>query len=321
MIRITTLAALAAPALALAIGPASAAELGATDKPIKIAVNAWTGQNLSAHIAGRLLEKLGYKVEYVTAGAVPQLSAIAQGTLNLQPEFWDNNVGDIYEKAVEAGDIVKVDQLGLEPKEGWIYPPYMQAKCPGLPAAKSLIECAQAFATAETFPKGRLITYPADWGTRSKELVEAADLPFVPIAGGSEGAMVAELKSAYAAEEPILMMFWAPHWIFAELDFDWVDLPPPAENCDTDPAPGLYADKTGDCGFAQANIWKLTNKDFQETWPAAYELVEDLTLTNDEQNAMILEVDQKKRSVEEVADEWVEENRDRWQEWVSAAEG
>ena len=137
MIRITTIA--AAAALALGAASADAAELGATDQPIKIAVNEWTGQHLSAYISGELLKKLGYNVEYVTAGAVPQLSAIAQGTINLQPEFWDNNVGDIYEKAVESGDIVKVDQLGLKPREGWIYPPYMQEKCPGLPAAKALI--------------------------------------------------------------------------------------------------------------------------------------------------------------------------------------
>ena len=25
--------------------------------------------------------------------------------------------------------------------------------------------------------------------------------------------MMAELKSAYAAQEPILMMIWQPHWI------------------------------------------------------------------------------------------------------------
>ena len=43
-------------------------------------------------------------------------------------------------------------------------------------------------------------------------------MPFEPIPGGSEGAMMAELKSAYAANDPILMMIWQPHWIFADLD-------------------------------------------------------------------------------------------------------
>ena len=96
----------------------------------------------------------------------------------------------------------------------------MKEKCPGLPSYEALYDCAQAFAASDTFPNGRLITYPADWGTRSKDVVAQIGIPFQPVAGGSEGAMIAEVKSAYASKQPILMMFWQPHWLFAEYDFD-----------------------------------------------------------------------------------------------------
>mgnify|MGYP001792575099 FL=1 len=99
---------------ALSLGLATAAS--ASD-PIKIPINEWTGQHVSAHILGTLFEKAGYTVEYVTAGAVPQFAAISQGELHVQPETWTNNVGDIYPKAVEAGDIVVVGDLGLQPQE------------------------------------------------------------------------------------------------------------------------------------------------------------------------------------------------------------
>jgi len=307
-----------AAAAALLAGGASGAYADSSD-PIKIAINEWTGQHISAHVAGELLKKAGYNVEYVTAGAVPQFAAIAQGNLHLQPEVWDNNVGDIYPKAVEAGDIIQVGPLGLEPREGWIYPPYMEEACPGLPAADALIKCAQAFGTAETFPKGRLITYPADWGTRSKDLVANAGLPLQAIAGGSEGAMIAELKSAYAAKQPALMMFWAPHWIHAELEFNWIDLPAPHADCDTDPKHGFSPDKTGDCGFAQASIGKIVWKGFQEKWPGAYKLVEQMTIDNESQNLMMLEIDNKKRKIDEVVAEWIEQNESTWKPWVVAA--
>ncbi len=293
--------------------------LAASSDPIKIAINEWTGQHISAHIAGQLLEKAGYKVEYVTAGAVPQFAAIAQGNLHLQPETWDNNVGDIYPKAVKSGDIVEVGPLGLAPKEGWMYPAYMAEKCPGLPAADALMKCAQAFGNAETFPKGRLITYPADWGTRSKDLVNNAGLPLAPIAGGSEGAMIAELKSAYAAKAPMLMMFWAPHWIHAELKFDWIELPAAHADCGTDPKHGFDPNKTGDCGFAQANIGKVVWKGFKDKWPGAYKLVEMMSLDNNTQNVMMLEIDNKKRKLEEVVAEWVNANEATWKPWVEAA--
>ena len=287
--------------------------------PIRIAINDWTGQHISAHLAGSLLKKAGYNVENVTAGAVPQLAAIAQGNLNLNPEFWDNNIGNIYDKAVADGDIVIMGSLGLEPREGWMYPAYMTEKCPGLPAVDALIKCAQVFGTAETFPNGRLITYPADWGTRSKDLVANAGLPFQTVAGGSEGAMIAELKAATAAKQPMLMMFWSPHWIHAELEMGWVDLPAAAADCDTNPAPGFSADKTGDCGFAQANILKLVSKDFKEKWPGAYKVVDMMSIDNATQNILILEIDNKKRKIEDVIAEWMNANESTWKPWVMAA--
>ena len=310
---------LAGAAVALAFGLSSAPLIADSSDPIKIAINEWTGQHISAHITGELLKKAGYKVEYVTAGAVPQFAAIAQGNLHLQPEVWDNNVGDIYPKAVASGDIVKVGPLGLVPREGWMYPPYMKEKCPGLPSWKAIVKCAQAFGTAETFPKGRLITYPADWGTRSKDLVAAAGLPLKPIAGGSEGAMIAELKSAYANKQPMLMMFWAPHWIHAALKFDWIDLPPAAADCDTNPKVGMYPDKVKDCGFAQANIGKIVWKGFAKKWPGALKVIKAIHIDNETQNLLMLQIDNKKRKLEEVIGEWIASNQTMWKPWVDAA--
>ncbi len=301
----------------LAGAQASAADMGDTATAIKIPINEWTGQHLSAHILGQLFNKLGYKTEYVTAGAVPQFAAISLGDLHVQPETWDNNVGDIYPKSVEAGDIVVVGDAGLVAREGWVYPPYMKEKCPGLPDWKALYDCAQVFGTPETFPKGRLVTYPADWGTRSKDLVEQIKLPFAPVAGGSEGAMVAEMKSAYDAKQPMLMMFWQPHWMFADYKFDWVDWPKDPKECEE--KAGLAAGTMSECGFQQANVLKVEWKGFKDKWPAAHVLVEKFQWTNDQQNPLIAEVDTKSRKVEEVAAEWLDNNKAVWEPWVDAA--
>ena len=298
----------------LATVPAAGAWADSSD-PIKIAVNDWTGQHISAHITGTLLQKAGYDIEYVSAGAVPQFAGIAQGDLHLQPEVWTNNVGDIYPKAVESGDIVVLGQLGLMPQEGWIYPPYMNDKCPGLPSYEALYDCAQAFAAADTFPKGRLVTYPADWGTRSRDVVAMIELPFEPVPGGSEGAMIAELKSAVAAEQPILMMFWQPHQLFAAYEFDWVTW---------DPAEGECVEESGQkrgsaCGFQQASVDKIVNKDVATKWPGAYKLLEMISIDNATQNAMIFEIDENKRPLEEVVAEWIDANEATWGPWVEAA--
>ena len=275
--------------------PAAMAAAPESTDPIRIPINEWTGQHITAQITGELLKKMGYNVEYVTAGAVPQFAAIAQGNLDLQPEVWDNNVGDIYPKAIADGDIVQVGELGLQPREGWMYPPYMDEKCPGLPDWKAFVNCAQAFGTAETFPKGRLIDYPADWGTRSKDLIEASGIPFQAIAGGSEGAMVAELK------------------------FNWIELPPADANCGTDASLGMSPDKLNDCGFAQAHIGKIVWKGFKDKWPAAYKLVEAIKIDNETQNKMMLEIDNKGGKLEDVVAQWLKDNEATWKPWIDGA--
>ena len=291
--------------------PMALAEVESND-PIKIAVNEWTGQHLSANIAAELLKKMGYTVEMVTAGGLPQFTALQQGELHFNPEVWDNSITEAYTDGLKSGAIVDLGSLGLEPREGWIYPEYMTELCPGLPSYQALYDCAQAFANAETFPNGRLITYPADWGTRSKSVVEGLALPFNPIPGGSEGAMVAELKSALASKEPILMMFWQPHWVFAELDMDWVEWNAVEGECVEE-----NQQRDTACGFAQASVNKIVSKSLPETWPGAAKLISQFTLTNDEQNAMILEVDQAGRPLEEVVQEWITSNESKWSAWVN----
>ncbi len=286
----------------------------ANAESIKIPLNEWTGQHISAHFAANLFRQLGHEVELITAGAVPQLAAIAEGDLHFQPETWTNNVGEIYPKAVESGDIVVLGRLGLNANEGWIYPPYMEDKCPGLPSYQALYDCANAFAAADTFPNGRLITYPADWGTRSADLVKLIDLPFKPIPGGSEGAMVAELKSALVAEQPILMMFWEPHWVFSEVDMRWVNWDTSPGKCDE----GVQ--KRGSaCGFDQTPVEKIVTRSFGEKFPDALKVAEQMTISNEAQNSLIFEIDQNNRPVEEVVQEWMDANESVWRPWIESA--
>ncbi len=282
--------------------------------PIKVTIQDWTGQHFSTYVTVGLLKEMGYNVEIVVSDAITQHPAIAAGNIHLTSEVWTNNLGDLYTGLVEKGEIVVVGELGLEPKEGWIYPPYMNEKCPGLPSYKALYDCAMAFGSAETFPKGRLVTYPASWGTRSRDIISSIELPFQPIPGGTEGAMVAELKSAYAAEEPVIMMMWQPHWIFAAYDFDWVEWNKIDGECVEESQV-----KESACGFQQAKVVKAAWSGVQDKWPAAYKMFEALKLTNADENAAILEVDNKGRPIEEVANEWIANNKSRWQPWIDIA--
>ncbi len=79
---------------------------------------------------------------------------------------------------------------------------------------------------------------------------------------------------------------------------------------------GKDQSKGNACGFAQASINKIVNANFADTWPGAMNFAKSYTLTNDVQNALIQKVDQEKRSVEEVAAEWIDANESVWGGWV-----
>lgn len=307
----TLKAALVASTLVASAGVALAQEIPESNDPIKVVLNDWTGQLFSSNVAGLLLQEMGYTVEYVSAGALPQHVGLQKGNLHVQTEVWSNNVGDIFPNAVASGEIVNLGSLGLDLKEGWIYPPYMAEVCPGLPNYLALYDCAQAFAAADTFPNGRLITYPADWGTRSKDLVAAIDVPFAPIAGGSEGAMIAELSSAIDARQPILMMMYQPHWIFTKYDLEFVEWNEIEGECVEE-----TQDRDTACGFQQATADKVVWGGFEEKWPAAFQALSAMELTNEDENAAILAVDAEGLKVEDVAAKWFANNKDRWWPWI-----
>ena len=50
---------LATASAILIAASAHATELGAVDEPIKLAINEWTGQHVTTHIAGEMLKAAG----------------------------------------------------------------------------------------------------------------------------------------------------------------------------------------------------------------------------------------------------------------------
>ncbi len=312
-------------AASLAIGGASlctqvlAAELGDVESPIKLAVNEWTGQHVTTHIAGEMLKKAGYEVEYVTAGYMNMYQAMADGEIHAAMEIWSSNVSEQYGKMKDAGELEELSDLGLEAREGFAYPAHVAELCPGLPAWEALKECAPAFATAETIPAGRLVDYPADWGTPGADRVSGLELPFKAVPAGSEGALVTEIRASTEKKSPLLVVFWQPHWAMSAFDLQFVDLPPGEPACFEDPAWGPNANAVNDCDFAPSRIFKAAWPGLKDTWPAAHQILTEYTLTTDQQQPLMGMVDVDGNPVEEVVAGWLSENESVWKPIVEAA--
>lgn len=302
-----------------AAGVANAADMGAVDEPIKLAINEWTGQHISTHVAGEMLKAAGYEVEYVTAGYMNMYQAMADGELHAAMEIWSSNVSDQYGALEGEGKLEELSDLGLAAKEGIAYPAHVAELCPGLPAWEALQECAMNFATAETLPMGRLVDYPADWGTPGADRMTGLELPFKAVPAGSEGALIAELRASTEKKSPLLITFWQPHWAMSAYDVKFVELPPGEDACFSDPAWGPNPNAINDCDFSAARVFKAGWAGMKDKWPAAHEILVNYKLDVADQQPMMGMIDVDGKSVEEVVAAWMSSNEAKWKPVVDAA--
>ena len=298
---------------------ALAADMGAVGEPIKLAINEWTGQHVSTHVAGEMLKKAGYKVEYTTAGYMNMYQAMSDGEIHAALEIWSSNVSEDYAKKVEAGGVVELGDLGLDAKEGIAYPAHVADLCPGLPSWEALKACATTFASAETIPQGRLVDYPADWGTPGADRMTGFDLPFKAVPAGSEGALITELRASTEKKSPLLIVFWQPHWAMSAYDVKFVDLPVGNEDCFNDASWGSNPNATHDCDFAPSRIFKAGWSGIADKWPAAHEILTNYKLSVSDQQPMMGAIDVDGGSVEDVVAKWMADNEATWKPVVDAA--
>ena len=288
----------------LATAGAVQADVPESDDPIIIGINEWTGQHISSYIAGHILEKMGYNVEYRTAAVLPMGTAVADGNITLGLELWDNNLGEWWPRQLESGEVEDMGTLGLDAREGWLYPKHVEELCPGLPDWEAFVGCAETFSSAETFPDGRFIEYPADWSDRATQLIVSEGLPFQAIPAGSEGALVAEFKAAVDKESALVMMFWAPHWLLFEHEAGWVDMPEDLVNKGSMQKPRVF--KSGWPGM-------------KDRWPVAHKFIAGFQLNNQIQEYLMGRIDRDGDDAVKATLEWVEANQDYWQPMVDKA--
>ena len=292
-----------AVAVALAVSGPAAGEVPESKDPIKLTLHDWTGQYVTVNIMKRVLEELGYNVELVQADYIAQFAGLESGDLHVAMEMWETTGKQAMDASLATGKTIDLGETGMDAKEEWWYPIYMKEKCPGLPDWKALNDCAEAFSTPETHPKGRYLGGPVTWAGFDDERAEALGLDYEVVHAGTDAALFAELESAYQRKSAVPRL-----GLRAPLGAGQVRgrvgrvsrvhrrvLRRPELGHPTPTWPTTAASRSAG---SRRSAGRAARK-----WPCAYEAVRNFRIDNQAMGALIIEVDLEGKPVDDVVAE------------------
>jgi len=290
-----------------------------SNDPIKLTLHDWTGQLITTTMMGRVLEEMGYNIEYQVADYIAQFAGLESGDLHVAMEMWETTGKQAMETSLATGNTMDLGETGMQAVEEWWYPIYMKEKCPGLPDWKALNDCAEIFSAPETAPKGRYLGAPVTWGGFDDERVEALDMDFEVVHAGTDAALFAELESAYQRKAAWVGWVYTPHWAPIKFEGEFVEFPPYSDECYSDPKVGLNTNEAYDCGKPRGWIKKVGWKGGEEKWPCAYQAIRNFKTDNQTIGTMVGEVDLDGKKMEDVVETWLKANESTWKAWTQCS--
>lgn len=280
----------AAIIVALLVGCSSNGAQSGDNKKIKLAYVAWDSEIASTFVMKEVLEqKLGYKVEMLQLDAGPMFAAVSDGSADAMLASWQPVTHADYmerygDKLVDLGPNLEGATLGLA------VPTYMD-----ITSIEQLTD-GQIGSLVDHQIIG--IEPGAGLMVATEKVLDEYDLrKDWTLLASSSAAMAKQLQNAYAAEKPIIVTSWTPHWMFAKMDLKFLEDPK-----------GVYG--------ASEQIHTMTRKGLETDKPDAFELLNNFAWTPDEMAEVMVEVIDG-ATPEEAAKHWVEANEARVNEWLN----
>jgi len=301
---------------AAAEGDSQAAVASSGDKPtIRLIENTWPASELNVAVAAQILDQqLGYPVEIIALDEQAQWDALAGDDADASLEIWPSGHGERIAQYIDEQKVVENGgELGVVGRIAWYTPKYVVDANPALATWEGFKdpEVASQFATAETGDKGTFFAGPLGWTQYDQQIMDQRGLNFQVINTASEEALLAQMSSAYAREDPILFYFYVPHAVFTQYDLVSVELP----ECAKEDHEAKVAAGAVDCAYPQDRLIKIFNPKLAEAAPEAYNMLKNFNYTTDDQIEMLGMLAEGK-SVEEAAQAWVDAHADIWQAWL-----
>jgi glycine betaine/proline transport system substrate-binding protein len=285
---------------------------------LTLAVNPWDGSAANAAVAKIVLEEQGMTVELRDIDENAVWPALDSGTIDANLEVWPSgHAQDIATYVDEKGSVVDGGLIGPTGRIGWFVPKFVADERPEFTSWEGLKspEAAEYFATSETGDKGQFLLGDPSYVSYDADIIANLELPFEVVVGGGEAALLTAIDTAFQEESPLLFYFYTPQWAHAKYDLVQVELPEITPECEasaeTQGEDGNYA-----CEYPEDALLKAISAQLEEENPAAFEFLQNMQWSDDDQNTVTKYKNEDGMTIEEAAQKWVDENPDTWQEWL-----
>ncbi|PNK59787.1 glycine betaine ABC transporter substrate-binding protein [Psychrobacter sp. FDAARGOS_221] len=307
--------------------PAMAACGEADSAPVKFGSLTWeSGQFISSVL--QMIAEDGYGCETeLVPGTGPALeNALSQNDIQVIGEQWVGR-SPIMQEAIAANKAAVIgDTLEGGATQGWYVPKYVLEDNPGLKSYQDLPKYAHLFTDPENPSNARFLNCPTGWTCEvfNTHLLKNTGLTkpnsdgvkFNNVHPGTGAALDAAISSAFEQRKPLLFYYWQPTGLMAKYDFAEIPFAKHDEQC-WDKL--LDANSQTDCvsGFPVSNLGVAVSTPFVEGYPDLVDAFKQVQFTPDTLNGAILEMSENKRSGEEQAKLFLQQNPQLWQQWLT----
>lgn len=291
-----------------------------TDKII-FADAGWDSIRVHNAIAQTILEEgYGYETDVTAGSTSATLQGLKKGDIDIYMEVWTDNVKEVYEEAIESGDIIKTSVNFDDNDQGLYVPSYVihgdkdrgiEPLAPDLKTVADLKKYPEVFADPEDPGRGRVINAPSGWAVADHidDKFEAYGLDenlnnFMP---GSDSAIVASLVDAYKSGEGWVGYYWSPTAITAKYDLVLLEEPEYDEK--------TWAE-TRKTKFPPNDVVTAVHKDVAEQTTDVVEFLRNYETSSTLTEEALQYMEDEGVSAEEAALWWMKEHEEIWTEWI-----
>jgi glycine betaine/proline transport system substrate-binding protein len=295
----------------------------------------WDSANVHTAIASFVIEKgYGCDVEVTKGATTPIMAALFDGQIDVVTEVWRDNLLQLIEDNLAAGNIVELGINTPESGQGFYVDKATSDKY-GLTSVDDMKsqEIADLFADPEAPGLGRMTSCISGWTCYTINLVKhkvyGLDEFYTNFDPGDSGALDAAIAGGFKKGKPVFTYYWEPTGLMGKVDlvklaepaYDgdcWAEMQVVVEDIKAN-GPDVYKD-TCACAYVDMALTKAASTKFASD-PANQPIIDFISNysipTAQVNSSLAFYIDESGGDMEETAKDFLSSS-DIWESWVPA---